>query len=378
MERVAVPAGTSTSGGLVEQRRVADALSTPVTSMEGRVMSHVLVTGGSGFIAGHIILQLLEQGHTVRSTIRSLRKEQTVRSVLREAGAMRGEALSFVEADLTADLGWAEAAVGIDYVLHVASPVHTGKVRHEDDVIAPARDGAVRVLRAARDAGVRRTVLTSAFHAVGFGQGDIGREYTEDDWTPLHGRGVDAYGRSKVLAERAAWDFISREGRGMELTAILPVAVMGPVMGTEISGANHIVQRSLAGQMPGYPNMYVPVVDVRDVAAAHVAAMTAAAAAGERILLGTGEPATSMHEIGAILRKDLGQRASKVPTRSIPDLVVRAAAVFSSEFRPVAADLGNVKRVSTRKARAILGTSPRPVREAIEAAGRSMVARDLV
>ncbi|ALE74830.1 MULTISPECIES: NAD-dependent epimerase/dehydratase family protein [unclassified Pseudonocardia] len=340
-------------------------------------MASVLVTGGSGFIAGHVVIQLLDQGHTVRATLRSLRKENAVRAVLGDAGVTRDDALTFVEADLMQDPGWAEAAAGTDYVVHLASPVHIGKVEDEDEVIAPAREGAVRVLRAAEDAGVRRVVLTSAFHAVGFGHGHIDHVFTEQDWSPLHGPGVDAYGRSKILAEKAAWEFAAEPGRTVELTTILPVAVMGPVMGAAISGANHIVQNSLDGRMPGYPNMYVPIVDVRDVAAAHVAAMTAPDAAGERFLVGTGEPAIAMKDIGAILRTGLGTKASKVPTRTIPDVVVKATALFKDEFKPVAADLGYVKRVSDTKIRTVLGITPRPAREAIIAAGRSMVARGL-
>jgi nucleoside-diphosphate-sugar epimerase len=341
-------------------------------------MSHVLVTGGSGFIAGHVITQLLDQGHTVRATLRSLRKEDAVRAVLRGAGVTRDDALTFVEADLVQDAGWAEAVSGTDHVVHLASPVHTGKVEDEDEVVAPAREGALRVLRAAEDAEVRRVVLTSAFHAVGFGHGHIDHVFTERDWSPLHGPGVDAYGRSKILAEKAAWTFADEPGHKVELTTILPVAVMGPVMGEDISGANHIVQNSLTGRVPGYPNMFVPIVDVRDVAAAHVAAMTAPGAAGERFLVGTGEPAIAMKDIGAILRSDLGAAASKIPTRTIPNVVVKATALFKDEFKPVAADLGYVKRVSNEKARTVLGLTPRPAREAIIAAGRSMVARGLV
>jgi nucleoside-diphosphate-sugar epimerase len=272
-------------------------------------MSNVLVTGGSGFIAGHVIVQLLNQGHTVRATLRSLSKEASVTSVLRNAGATRGDSLSFVEADLMADTGWSNAVADMDYVIHLASPIHIGKVKNENEVIGPARDGTLRVLRAAKNAGIRRVVLTSAFHAVGFGHGKIDHVFTEDDWSPLNGPGVDAYGRSKILAERAAWDFVNTDGLGLELTTILPVAVMGPVIGGEVSGANHIVQRSLNGQMPGYPNMYVPVVDVRDVAAAHAAAMTADGAAGERFLIATGEPAIAMRQIGAILKEDLGPKS---------------------------------------------------------------------
>ncbi|MFI7611056.1 SDR family oxidoreductase [Nonomuraea terrae] len=337
----------------------------------------VLVTGGSGFIAGHCILQLLEHGYLVRTTVRSLKRESAVRAALADAGMVNRDALSFVAADLTSDTGWAEAVRGCDFVLHVASPVHTDNVKNEDDVIVPARDGTLRVLRAARGAGVKRVVLTSAFHAVGFGHPHTDRTFTEDDWSVLDGPGVDAYGKSKTLAERAAWDFISAEGGSMELTTILPVAVMGPVLGKDVSGANHIVRRSLDGQMPGYPNMWIPIVDVRDVASAHVAAMTVPGAAGRRFLV-AGGPAIAMKQIGTTLKEHLGDAARRVPTRTIPNIVVRIAALFSPEFRPVAADLDHVKKVSTEKARRVLGWQPRKSEDAIIASAQSMIAKSLV
>ncbi|MCS7475656.1 SDR family oxidoreductase [Umezawaea endophytica] len=337
----------------------------------------VLVTGGSGFIAGHCVLHLLDQGYLVRTTVRSPERESAVRAVLTDAGMVNGDALSFATADLTRDEGWADAVSGCDYVLHVASPVHIGPVADEDDVIGPARDGAVRVLRAARDAGVKRVVLTSAFHAVGFGHPHTDRTFTEDDWSVLDGPGVDAYGRSKILAERAAWDFVAAEGGAMELTTLLPVAVMGPVMGGEVSGANHIVQRSLDGAMPGYPNLWFPIVDVRDVATAHVLAMTAPGAAGQRFLLSSG-PVMAMKEIGAALRAHLGDAAKRVPSRSVPDVVVRIASLFSKEFRSVVPDLGHAKKISNEKARRVLGWRPRPSEDAVVAAGESLVRRSLV
>jgi nucleoside-diphosphate-sugar epimerase len=334
----------------------------------------VLVTGGTGFIAGHCILQLLEQGHFVRATLRSLAKEATARGVLREAGMVPSDRLSFVAADLLHDDGWAAAAAGMDVVLHVASPVQPGRVAKEDDVIVPAREGTLRVLRAARDAGVKRVVLTSAFHAVSWGYPHGDHVFTEADWTILDGPGVDAYGRSKTLAERAAWDFIAAEGGGLELTTMLPVAVMGPVMGKEISGANHIVQRMLDGAMPVVPNLFIPVVDVRDVASAHVMAMTNPQAAGERFLLSNGR-ALSLKEIGAIIRRALGDAAKRVPRRALPDFVVRIAARFNAEMRPFVPDLGYAKKTSNDKARRVLGWTPREPREAIVAAAASMVAR---
>lgn len=332
---------------------------------------HVLVTGGSGFIAGHCILQLLEQGHLVRATLRSLEKQVVVRSVLRDAGMTRGDNLSFVEADLMGDKGWPEACAGMDFALHLASPVKPGHVANEDEVIVPAREGALRVLRAARDAGVKRVVLTSAFHAVSWGHPHGDHTFTENDWTVLDGPGVDAYGKSKTLAERAAWDFIAAEGGALELTTMLPVAVMGPVMGKDVSGANHIVQRMLTGNMPGFPDLFIPIVDVRDVASAHVLAITHRRAAGERFLLSNGTP-LAMKDIGAIIKGALGRKAERVPSRSIPNFVLRVASLFNAELRSFIPDLGYAKKTSNEKARQLLDWRPREAREAIIAAAESM------
>lgn len=337
----------------------------------------VLVTGGSGFIAGHCILQLLEQGYLVRTTIRSLGKEATVRATLAEAGMAHGENLSFVAADLMRDAGWAAAVAEVDFVLHVASPVQPGHIENEDSLIVPAREGALRVLRAARDAGVKRVVLTSAFHAVSWGHPHDGHIFTERDWTILDGPGVDAYGKSKTLAERAAWDFIAKEGGSLELVTTLPVAVMGPVMGREISGSNHIVQAMLTGKIPGFPDLYIPIVDVRDVARAHLVAMTSPEAAGQRLLLSNGAP-LAMKEIGATIRAELGSAASRVPTRSIPSFVIRLGALFKPQFKAIAPDLGYAKKTTNERARRMLGWTPRDPHEAIRAAARTMVEKGLV
>lgn len=341
-------------------------------------MPHVLVTGGSGFIAGHCILQLLDQGYVVRTTVRSPDRESAVRRTLADAGATNLENLTFAAADLTQDDGWTAAVAGVDFVLHVASPVHPGHVENEDDLIVPAREGTLRVLRAARDAGVRRVVLTSAFHAVGFGHPHTDHVFTEDDWTVLDGPGVDAYGKSKTLAERAAWAFMTEESPDFELTTILPVAVMGPALGEQISGSNGIVQRMLSGETTGYPNLYIPIVDVRDVAAAHVAALTAPEAAGRRILVASGAPAVAMEQIGGILRSQLGAAAAKVPTQTIPDDVIRESARSNPDLRWIAADLGFVKQISTARAHDILGLRPRKPEQAILAAAESLLAKDLV
>ncbi len=318
----------------------------------------VLVTGGSGFIAGHCILQLLDRGYSVRTTVRSTTKEGAVRAVLTD-----NDDLTFVEADLLSDDGWAAAVAGVDFVLHVASPVHLGNVDDENTVIAPAREGTLRVLRAARDAGVRRVVLTSAFHAAGFGHPPTDHTFTEDDWSVLDGPGMDAYGRAKTLAERAAWDFAAEAST--ELVTLLPVAVMGPIMGGEISGANHLVRLLLDGRLPGSPGMQIPIVDVRDVAEAHVLAMTEGAAAGHRFLLSSG-PAITVRRIGALLSAHLEKCA--------PDLAARIAAVFP----PDAAPPEQAKKVSSEKARRVLGWRPRASEEAVTAGADSMIRRLLV
>ncbi|UOZ06027.1 aldehyde reductase [Amycolatopsis sp. WQ 127309] len=341
------------------------------------IQERVLVTGGSGFIAGHCILHLLEQGYLVRTTVRSLHREAAVRSVLTEAGMVNGDALSFVAADLTDDAGWADAVSEVDYVLHVASPVQPGHVDDPEELIAPAREGTLRVLRAARDAGVRRVVLTSAFHAVGWGHPHDDHVFTEDDWTVVGAHDVDAYGASKTIAEQAAWEFVKTEGGSLELATTLPVAVMGPVMGHDVSGSNQLIQRILNGDMPGFPDLYFPVVDVRDVASAHVLAMTTPAAAGQRFILSTG-PAIPMRDIGALIRQRLGAAAKKVPTRNIPDFVVRAGARLSGEMRHIAPDLGYARKTSNTKAREVLGWVPRSPEEAIVAAAETLVAKNLV
>jgi nucleoside-diphosphate-sugar epimerase len=335
----------------------------------------VLVTGGSGFIAGHRILLLLQAGYHVRTTIRSREKEAATRRVLEKAGMDQGQRLQFVVADLLDDRGWAAAMADIDFVLHVASPVEPGAVADEKRVITPAVEGTVRVMRAAHDARVRRIVLTSAFHAVSWGYPHDDHVFTEADWTILDGPGVDAYGKSKTLAERAAWDFIGREGGTLELTTMLPVAVVGPVLGRDVSGANHIIERMLGGKMPVVPRLFFPIVDVRDVASGHILAMTHPAAAGERFLLSNGAP-LSLREIGAVIRAALGNTAANVPTRELPDLVVRLLALFKAEMRPFVHDLNYAKNTSNEKACRVLGWSPRDPREAIVAAALSLAERD--
>jgi nucleoside-diphosphate-sugar epimerase len=332
----------------------------------------VLVTGGSGFIANHCMLQLLAAGYRVRATVRSLAREPEVRAVLAAAGADPGDRLSFVAADLTSDAGWPEAVAGCGFVLHVASPFPLAVPRHEDELIVPAREGALRVLRAARDAGVKRVVLTSSFAAIGYGHGPVSRPFTEQDWTEPEGGGVTAYARSKTLAERAAWDFIAREGGALELAVVNPVGVFGPVLGADFSTSIEIVKRMMDGALPALPRITFGVVDVRDVADLHLRAMTDPAARGERFLAVAGD-FMSMRQIALVLKARMGARARRVPTRELPDWLLRVVSIVDSSVTQIVPELGKFKSATNAKARRVLGWSPRSNEEALVATAESLV-----
>jgi dihydroflavonol-4-reductase len=330
----------------------------------------VLVTGGSGFVGSHTIATLLAGGYRVRTTVRNPSRQNDVRAMLAKAGAEPGDRLSFQVADLEADAGWPDAVAGCEYVLHVASPFPEGAPKHEDDLIVPARDGTLRVLRAARVAGVKRVVLTSSFAAVGYGHPPQGAPFDETSWTNLHAK-VSAYVKSKTLAERAAWEFVTTEGRGLELSVVNPVGIFGPVLAPDYASSIVLLKRLLDGGLPGCPRLYFGVVDVRDVADLHVRAMTNPAAKGERFLAVSGD-FLSVIEIARILKRRLGAVASKVPTREVPSLVVRLAALFAPALRPMVPDLGKFKNASSAKAKRLLGWEPRSSEEALIATAESL------
>jgi len=333
----------------------------------------VLVTGGSGFIGAHCILQLLGAGYRVRTTVRSPQKQSDVLAMLKVGGAEpTSEMLSFAVADLLSDAGWADAVAGCDYVLHVASPFPASVPEHEDDLIRPAREGALRVLRFARDAQVKRVVLTSSFAAIGYGTELPGRPYCEVDWTDLEGQGLTAYVKSKTLAERAAWDFMTREGGSLELSVVNPVAVFGPVLGPDYSTSIQIVKRLMDGSMPGCPRLSFGLVDVRDVADLHLRAMTDPAAKGERFLA-VGGPFMTIQQVALSLKEQMGPAASRVPTRELPNWLLRVMAVFIPVLRQITPELGKKKKATHFKARKVLGWPNRSNEEAILATAESLV-----
>jgi nucleoside-diphosphate-sugar epimerase len=331
----------------------------------------VLVTGGSGFVANYCIDQLLRSGYRVRATVRSLTREPEVRAVLQSLGTPRLEALSFVAADLSADQGWAAAAAGCRYVLHVASPFPPHVPKHEDELIIPARDGAVRVLRAARDAGVERVVLTSSFVAIGYGHEPRIAPFTEADWTDLTSPGLSAYAKSKTIAEKAAWDFVAREGGKLELTVVNPVGIFGPVLGADYAPSILIVKRLMDGAVPACPRLFFGTVDVRDVADLHLRAMTHPAAKGERFIAMVGD-SIALLDVAKTLKARMGNAARRVPTGVMPDWIVRFLALFISDMKMLAPEIGKQKTISNEKARRVLGWAPRSSEEAIVATAESL------
>ena len=335
-------------------------------------MSTVLVTGGSGFIGSHCILQLLAAGHQVRTTVRSLKREDDVRALLKQGGAEPGDRISFFAADLENDAGWPQAVAGCDYVLHVASPFPPNVPKHEDELIVPARAGALRVLRAARDAGVRRVVLTSSFAAIGYGHAPQDTPFDETSWTNVEGDDVTAYVKSKTLAERAAWDFVARDGGALELSVVNPVGVFGPVLGPDYSTSILLVQRLMDGAMPGCPKLQFGVVDVRDVADLHLRAMTDAAAKGERFLAVSGN-FLSIREIALALKARMGAAARRAPTRELPNWLVRLASLRDPAVKQILPELGKPRNGTSAKARRILGWTPRSAEDALTATAESLL-----
>jgi nucleoside-diphosphate-sugar epimerase len=329
----------------------------------------VLVTGGSGFLGSWCVIELLRRGHRVRTTVRDLDREPQVRAAIAPE-IDPGNRLAFFAADLQRDDGWAEAVEGCDRVLHVASPFPPAQPKDPDELIVPARDGTLRVLRASLAAGVERVVVTSSVAAVAGSGRPLSERRTEEDWTDLSGE-LSPYVRSKTIAERAAWDLVREEGAESRLAVVNPGAISGPVLSEDRSFSLQAIERLLNG-MPGVPRIGWSFVDVRDVADLEIRAMDAPEAGGERFI--ATDEFMWMAEVAAVLREELGADASKVPTRSVPSLLVKAMALFDPAIRGVVGQLGRKVQYSSEKARTVLGWSPRSSRDSVLDTARSIVA----
>jgi len=340
-------------------------------------MAKVLVTGATGFIAGHVIHQLLEAGHEVTGTARSVSKGEALsQSISRYAG--KPVSIPIRAADLSSDAGWAEAAQGMDYVQHIASPIPANVPKDANELIIPARDGALRVLKAAKTAGVKRVVMTSSMAACAYGWGDQRpNPVTEEHWSKDTAEAdTTPYTRSKTIAERAAWDYVKGEGAGLELTTVNPALVLGPVMSGDFSASVEILTQLMSGKLPGTPRVGFVIVDVRDVAAAHVLAMTHKAAAGERFLV--GDRFMWFREVADIVRREFPGHASKVPPKDIPGWMVRAIALVNPPARQIIPELGRERHISSEKAARVLGWQHRSAEEAVIAGARSLIEFEVV
>jgi len=332
----------------------------------------VFVSGGSGYIAGFLIRQLVGEGWMVHTSIRNLAKEAEVRAHL----GVDDSKLKFFAADLTSDAGWAEAMAGCSHVAHVASPLPSSAPKHEDELIVPARDGALRALKAAKAAGIRRFVMTSSMAAVAYGHGGAKERFTEADWTDATSKDAYPYVKSKTIAERAARDWVAANGGDMEFCTVNPVLVLGPLQSGDFSTSLEAIKKMLEGSLPGLPNFGFGVVDVRDVADMHVRCLNAPNMANERFLC--SGPFLWMSEIATILKAGLGDQARKVPTRRLPDWLVKVSAWFDPVIRQVVGELGNVRDADTSHAKAVLGWQARPVEGTILDTARDMIRLGIV
>jgi nucleoside-diphosphate-sugar epimerase len=334
-------------------------------------METVLVTGGTGYVGTRCIVELLKQGYTVRTTVRSLSKEAGMRAAI-ASEVKADERLSFFKADLTGDAGWDEAVAGCAYVLHPASPLGDETSKDPDALLIPARDGALRVLRAATKAGVKRVVLTSACAAASPSLYSEEGVTDETLWTDPADPKLSPYRKSKTVAELAAWDFMKDYQGLTTLTTILPGAVFGPILSAELTGTARIIGQLLRGRFPAIPRLGFEVVDVRDLADIHIRAMTSEAAAGQR-LIAVGD-FMWLDDIAQTLRENLGAEAKKVSTRRMPGFVFKFMALFNSGLQAIAPGLGRKNRHTAAKARRLLGWQPRPGAETIVDCARSLIA----
>jgi len=336
--------------------------------------NQVLVTGASGFIASHCIIQLLKKGYVVRGTVRSLDRSASVREVIGKH--VNVDNLAFVECDLSIDAGWDAAMQDCTFVLHVASPIPRSAPKDQNELIEPATQGALRALKAADLAGVKRFVMTASTASIAYGYGNTGKVFTEEDWSDPDGADNSAYTRSKTIAEKAAWNYVESSKTVMEFCTINPGAVLGPILESDYGTSAEIVLKLLTGDFPGIPALGYPLIDVRDVADLHIRAMESESSKNERFLC--ANEFMWMGEVAEILRETHPEYAKKLPKTKLPNWAVRLASLFDPVTRSVVFELGIIRNVDSSKAKNLLGWQPRSNREAIVATADTLIALGLV
>jgi dihydroflavonol-4-reductase len=340
------------------------------------VVDQVLVTGISGFIAKRVALDLLNVGYAVRGTVRKLAGAEHVLATLAAAGADTSR-LSFVEADLLSDDGWSDSVKDCRYVQHIASPFPMQVPKDREALVPAARGGALRVLEAALKAGVERIVLTSSTVSMMY-RANRPAEFTfsEDDWSDPEWSAASAYIVSKVRAEKAAWEFMKAQGAEKKLAVVNPGFVLGPSLDKDIGTSIQVLEFFLKRVYPAIPQTAFPTVDIRDLAQLHVAAMELPAAGGRR-LLGSADT-LSMPQMAEILRSGLGHAGRRVPKIVLPNFVIRLMAIFDPAMKNLIADIGVRPVADAAYVTALTGVTFRPAREAVLAAGESLVKLGIV
>ena len=335
----------------------------------------VLVTGGTGYIGGEVIKLLLDRGWTIHTTVRDKAKSE---AGLRERFGSPGEdRFKVFEADLIDDAGWAEAMEGCSHVAHVASPVPAAPPKHENDLIVPAREGTLRALRFANEAGVERFVQTSSMAAIGYGRNETEYTVDESDWTDLTHPDVYPYVKSKTIAERAARDWMDATQTGMEFVSVNPSMVLGPVDSGDFSASVEAIKQMLDGSMPMAPDLGFAIVDTRDVAELHVKCLEEPGLAGERFL--AAGPFMKIIEVGEVLRDRLPpEHTKKVPTRRMPNWMVSVLSIFNAGVRSIKSELGKTRNADASHARERLGWQTRPAEESIVDCAKSLIEHGVV
>jgi dihydroflavonol-4-reductase len=335
--------------------------------------STILVTGIGGFIGGHCAVALLRKGYYVRGAVRNIQRGKNIAEMLARYADVEGR-IDFVEVDLEHQKNWDEAVKSCDGVIHVASPIPSVQPKHADELIVPARDGVLRVLRAAQEAGVKRVVMTSSIGAICYGHSQA-KVFTEADWTNLEASNLIPYLQSKTIAERAAWDFIADAGASLDLVSINPGHVVGPVLSTDLSPSVAFILNVLQGHDEGWPNLGFNMVDVRDVARAHVAALEIPSAGGNRIALVTDH--LWLAEVAVILKEHYGRRFS-ISTRQLSDDEAKHRAANEPQLHDLLPYLGLRQDFCNDRLRTLLSVNPISARAAIIASADSFIALGLV
>ncbi|MEM6266900.1 MAG: NAD-dependent epimerase/dehydratase family protein [Pseudomonadota bacterium] len=339
-------------------------------------MAHtVLVTGGTGYIGGELIDQLLDAGKTVHTTVRNLAKSEPR---LRTRWPDAGERLRVFQADLEHDAGWADACAGCDGVAHVASPFPMSVPSDPDELVMPARAGALRALKFAHEAGVKRFVLTSSSAAIAYGHSKERTHFTEADWSNLDNPEVPPYHRSKTVAERASREWVAQNAPEMEFCSVNPVAVLGPVVNDDLSTSIEMVRKFMVGEIPAIPDVGFGVVDVRDVARAHVLALDAPADRVRDERFAVAEKFLWMKDMAAVLKERVPEHARKVPTRMMPSFIVRLLAPFMPDIKQVRTELGKTRDVAGDHATSTLGFQYVTAEDSIVATAHSLVEQGIV